>query len=136
LRRAEQLRNVLIVEDRASIRNVLDLLLTGLGCECDLACYNLRALGTIEKGSFDAMLLDLRYTEIPAAEMGPPIKVLRPNLLGRVLIITGEVSDPRFIMILKKNCWTYAPPHRVIRELWGRIRSRLRISQPTADSVS
>jgi DNA-binding NtrC family response regulator len=55
-----QLRNVLIIEDEPSMRNVICVLLAGLGCAGDIAHDGRQALAMIEKESFDAVLLDLR----------------------------------------------------------------------------
>ena len=133
---APQLRNVLIVEDEPSIRNVLYLLLAGLGCEGNVAHTAQQALSMIEKQSFDAMLLDLRCSEMPAAEMASAIKELRPSLVGRVLVITGEVADPQTLEMIKKNCWPHIPRHRVMQELWDRLRSLLGSSPSSSGSTS
>jgi two-component system response regulator TrcR len=129
-------RNVLIVEGEPSIRNVVCVLLAGLGCEGDIAHDGHQALAKIEKESFDAVLLDLRCSEISAKEMVTAIRELRPNLVGRVLVITGEVSDPQTMEMIEKNCWPYIPPQRVMQELWGRLRALLGLSQSPADSTS
>jgi len=129
-------RHVLIVEGEPSIRNVLYVLLAGLGCEGDIAHTGRQALAMIEKESFDAVLLDLRCSEMPAGEMVSAIRELRPNLVGRVLVITGEVSDPQAMEMIKKNCWPCIPRQRVMQELWGRLRALLGVSQSSADSAS
>ena len=129
-------RNVLIVEGEPSIRNVLYVLLAGLGCEGDIAHTGHQALAMIEKQSFDAVLLDLRCSEMPAGEMVSAIRELRPNLVGRVLVITGEVSDPQTMEMIKKNCWPHIPRQRVMQEVWGRLRALLGLSQSPADSTS
>ena len=131
-----QPRNVLIVEDEPSIRNVLYVLLAGLGCEGDIAHNGRQALAMIEKESFDAVLLDLRCSEMPAGEMVSAIRELRPNLVGRVLIITGEVSDPRTMEMIKKNCWPHIPRAAGDARTLGRLRTLLGLSKPSADPTS
>ena len=129
-------RNVLVVEGEPSIRNLFYVLLAGLGCEGNIAHSGRQALAMIEKESFDAVLLDLRYSEMPAGEMVSALRELRPNLLGRVLVITGEISDPQTMEMIKKNCWPYIPRQRVMQELWERLRALVGLSQSTADSTS
>jgi len=129
-------RNVLIVEGEPSIRNVLYVLLAGLGCEGDIAHNGQQALAMIKKQSFDAVLLDLRCSEIPAGEMASAIRELRPNLVGRVLVITGEVSDAQTMEMIKKNCWPYIPRQRVMQEVWGRLRTLLGFADSPADPPS
>ncbi|MGO8732094.1 MAG: response regulator [Terriglobia bacterium] len=131
-----QLRNVLIIEDEPSMRNVIYVLLAGLGCQGDIARDGRQALAMIEKESFDAVLLDLRCSEMPPGEMVSAIKELRPNLVGRVLVITGEVSDPQTMEIIRTNCWPHIPRQQVMQELWGRLCSLLSFTPPPADSTS
>ena len=129
-------RHVLIVEGEPSIRNVFYVLLAGLGCEGHIAHTGHQALAMIKKESFDAVLLDLRYSEMPAEEMVSAIRELRPNLVGRVLVITGEVSDPVAMEMIKNNCWPHIPRQRVMQELWGRLCALLGLSESPADSAS
>jgi len=131
-----QPRNVLVIEGEPSIRNVLYVLLAGLGCEGNIAHNGQQALEMIEKEVFDAVLLDLRCSEMPAGEMVSAIKELRPSLVGRVLVITGEVSDPQTLEMIRENCWPHIPRQRVMQELWERLRSLLRSSQSSPDSTS
>jgi DNA-binding NtrC family response regulator len=129
-------RHVLIVEGEPSIRNLFYVLLAGLGCEGDIAHTGHQALAMIKKESFDAVLLDLRCSEMPAEEMVSAIRELRPNLVGRVLVITGEVSDPLAMEMIKNNCWPHIPRQRVMQELWGRLCTLLGVSESPADSAS
>jgi DNA-binding NtrC family response regulator len=129
-------RHVLIVEGEPSIRNVFYVLLAGLGCEGDIAHTGQQALAMIKKESFDAVLLDLRCSEMPAGEMVSAIRELRPNLVGRVLVITGEISDPVAMEMIKNNCWPHIPRQRVMQELWGRLCTLLGLSESPADSAS
>jgi CheY-like chemotaxis protein len=115
---------------------VLCVLLAGLGCEGDIAPNAHQALAMIEKQSFDAVLLDLRCVEMPAQEIVSALKELRPSLVGRVLVITGEVSDPQTLEIIKKNRWPYIPRQRVMQEVWERLYSLLGFSQLPPGSTS
>jgi CheY-like chemotaxis protein len=129
-------RKVLIVEDQPAIRNVLYVLLAGLGCDGDVATGAKMALSMIQQEKFDAVLLDLRCSEMPAEEVVAKIKSLRPNLVGRVLVITGEVTDPQTLEVIERNCLPHVPRNRVAEELWERLRSLLGLSRSPADSSS
>jgi DNA-binding response OmpR family regulator len=131
-----QPRHVLVVEGEPSIRNLFYVLLAGLGCEGDIADTGRQALAMIAKESFYAVLLDLRCSEMPAGEMVAAIRELRPNLVGRVLVITGEVSDPQVMEMIEKNCWPCIPRQRIMQELWGRLRAILGLSQAPVDSTT
>ena len=100
-------RKVLIIEDEPSIRKVLHVLLAGLGYDSSSASDAYEALSMIHQGDFDAVLLDLRSSQLPPDQMACAISELRPSLVGRVLVITGEVSHPKTIEMLER----YALPH-------------------------
>ena len=95
-------RKILIIEDEPSIRNVLYVLLAGLGYDSDAASDAYQALSMIGQGEFDAVLLDLRCSQLPPDQMVCAISELRPSLVGRVLVITCEVSDPSTFDMLQR----------------------------------
>jgi DNA-binding response OmpR family regulator len=108
-------RKVLIIEDEPSIRNILYVLVAGLGYEGDAACDAQQALLMIRREQFDAVLLDLRSAQLP--QMVSAITELRPNLVGRVLVITGEVSDPGTLEMLERYAVPHVPRSRVTADL-------------------
>jgi DNA-binding NtrC family response regulator len=110
-------RKVLIVEDEPSIRNVLYVLVAGLGYDGDAAFNSRQALSMIRKEQFDAVLLDLRSTQLPPEQMVSEITELQPSLVGRVLVITGEVSDPATLEMLQHYALPHVPRSRVASDL-------------------
>jgi len=115
-------RKVLIIEDEPSIRNALYVLLAALGCEGDVAYNGQQALSMIGRESFDAVLLDLRCTNLSAEKVVSEIKELRPNLVGRVLVITGEVADVSTMEFIERHCLPHVAGTKLMQELWGRLR--------------
>jgi DNA-binding response OmpR family regulator len=130
------LRKILIVEDEPSIRNVLYVLLAGHGCEGMIAHDSRRALSMIRQDSFDAVLLDFRCANMVPDQMVSAITELRPSLVGRVLVITGEVTDPDTLAMLERYALPHVPGSRVVVELWDRLRALLGLSPSHADSPS
>ena len=118
-------RKVLIVEDEPSIRNVLYVLLAGHGCETDVAYSGQQALAMLSRESFDAVLLDLRCSNLPGDQVVSQITEIRPSLVGRVLVITGEVADPAALQIIERYCLPHVPRSRVVNDLWNRLQSLL-----------
>ncbi len=112
-----QRRKVLIIEDEPSIRNVLYVLVAGLGYDCDSASDAHQALSMIRRDQFDAVLLDLRSSEIPPEDMFTAITELRPSLVGRVLVISGEVSSPGTLEMLERYAVPHVPCNRVTSDL-------------------
>jgi len=116
-------RKVLIIEDEPSIRNVLYVLLAELGYDGDAAPDAYQGLSMIRRGEFDAVLLDLRSAHLPLEQMVSAITELRPSLVGRVLVITGEVSDPNTLEMLARDAVPHVSLSRVTSDLWGRLRT-------------
>lgn len=129
-------RKVLIIEDEPSIRNVLFVLLAGLGCEGDVAYTGQQALAMISRERFDAVLLDLRCSNVPAEQVFSQIKEIRPKLVGRVLVITGEVNDPQTVDLLSRNLLPHIAADRLMPELWDRLRSILGLAASTNSAHS
>ncbi len=127
-------RRILIIEDEPSIRNVIYVLLAGLDCDSEIAYSGKQALGMILRSSFDAVLLDLRSAESPPEEMLSQMKKIRPSLVGRVLVITGEVSDPRMMEWVERQCLAHLPGNRLRQDLWGRLRAILGLA-PSPDQA-
>lgn len=126
-------RKVLIIEDEPSIRNVLYVLLAGLGCDGDVAHNTDQAVDMIRQDQFDAILLDLRSAPLP--KMDSEIRKLQPSLVGRVLVITGEVADQATMEMLERYAVPHIPRSRVSSDLWGRLRTLLGFTR-SADSAS
>jgi DNA-binding response OmpR family regulator len=129
-------RRVLIIEHEPSIRNVLYVLLAGLGCNGQVAYDARQALSMINGGSYDAVLLDLRCANLPPDQVVTAIKELRPSLVGRVLVITGEITDPNTLRTLERYALPHVPRSRVASELWGRLRNLLGLAHSHAGSAS
>jgi DNA-binding response OmpR family regulator len=127
-------RRVLIIEDEPAIRNVLYVLLAGFGCEGDVAHNGHQGLDMLRKGNFDAVLLDLRCSDLPPDQVVSQIKEIQPSLVGRVLVITGEISDPKTMEVIERNCIPHVSRNRVMEDLWGRLKGLLGFSNSPADS--
>ena len=115
-------RKILVIEDEYTIRNVLYALLAGFDCDSEIAHSGRQAIGMIARDSFDAVLLDLRSNSVPAEEMVARIKQLQPSLVGRVLVISGEVTDPKTLEWLESQCLTPIGANNLMQEPWSRLR--------------
>ncbi len=123
-------RRVLVIEDEPSVRNLVYILLSALQCEGDVAYNGRQALAMIRRESFDAVLLDLRCSDVPADQVLSKIKEIRPNLVGRVLFITGQVSDPQTAALIERSCVPPVQETRLMQDLWERLRSVLGPAPP------
>jgi two-component system response regulator PilR (NtrC family) len=127
-------RKVLIVEDEPSIRNILYVLLAGLGCDSDVAHDAAQALAMLRQDRFEAVLLDLRASDPPPEQVVSAITEVRPSLVGRVLVITGEVSDPQTFESLERSAVPHVARSQITSHLWMRMRALLGFVHSSADS--
>jgi DNA-binding response OmpR family regulator len=115
-------RKILVVEDEASIRNLIYILLGALKWDGDVACSGRQALSMIARESFDAVLLDIRSSELPPDQVVREICEIRPSLVGRILFVTGEVSDPETMNLIERNCAASVRRGHLMHDLWDRLR--------------
>jgi DNA-binding response OmpR family regulator len=115
----------LIVEDEPAIRDILYVLLARLGCEGDVACNDQQALAMVRREHFDAVLLDLRCTDLPPEQVVSEIREIRPSLIGRVLVVTGEIADPQTVELIERYCLAHVSRDRVLDDAWFLLRSLL-----------
>jgi CheY-like chemotaxis protein len=125
-------RKVLVIEDESSIRNLIYVLLSALQCEGEFACSGQQALSMIARESFDAVLLDLRSSELPPGEIAREICEIRPSLVGRILFITGSVRDRQTLDFIERSCMTPAQRGRLVRDVWERLRLLLGPAEPSS----
>ncbi|HEV2351080.1 MAG TPA: hypothetical protein VG028_14660 [Terriglobia bacterium] len=90
-------RKVLIVEDKPSITNILYVLLEVLNYEGEVAMGGSQALSMIARENYDAILVDLRYSNPFSEDMLAKIREIQPNLAERILEIPGEPSSSDFL---------------------------------------
>jgi len=126
-------RKVLIIEDEPSIRNVLYVLLAGFGCDGDIAYNAAQALSMVRKDRFDAVLLDLRSADLPPEQVVAAITEVRPSLVGRILVITGEVSDAKTFELLERSAVPHVSRSEITSHLWERLRKLLGRAPSSAD---
>lgn len=129
-------RKVLVVEEESSIRNLIYVLLGALECESDVACCGPQALAMVERENFDAVLLDLRSSSLAARQLVSGIQQIRPSLIGRVLYITGEVSDPGILDLIEQNCVTRVRRGQLLHDVWDRLRQLLAQPEPPSRYAS
>jgi len=93
-----------------------------LGCEGEVAQSGRQALAMIRRESFDAVLLDLRCSEVPATQVMAEIQEIQPKLLDRILIITGQVADRQTLEVVEHYCVPVIPRDRVMQDMWTHLR--------------
>jgi len=128
---ASQDRRVLLIEGEPAVGEVLRVLVSKLGCHGELAANGQQALAMVSRKDFDAVLLDLRSSSLPPEDVVSGIHEIRPSLVGRVLVITGEVDDRQTFELVERYFLLQIRRSRLVDDLVGRLRALLRIA-PTA----
>jgi DNA-binding response OmpR family regulator len=121
-------RKVLLIENEPVAREVLRVLVNNLGCEGEVASDGREALAMIRREEFDAVLLDLRSSSLPPEDVVSGIHDMRPSLMGRVLVITGEVDDRETLDLIERHFLLQVRRNHMAFELVGRLRALLRIA--------
>ncbi len=120
-------RKVLIIEDEPSIRNMLYVLLAAIGCDAETATSGAQALALVEREKFDAMLLDLRCSNVRPEEVVSGVQRIRPSLIGRVLVVTGEVADQQTLEMIERHFLLQVPRNQ-LEEIKGIVSAMLTIA--------
>ena len=121
-------RKVLLIESEPATREALRVLINNLGCQGEVANDGQEALALIRRKDFDAVLLDLRSSSLPPEEVVSSIHDLRPSLVGRVLVITGEVAERSTLELVERYFLLQVRQSRLTFDLAGRLRALLRLS--------
>ena len=81
---------ILMVEDEATIRDVVRRWCERRGYVLTMATDGRKALELIAQGTFDAVLLDLRMPGMDGRQLYRALSEARPDLAARVIFVTGD----------------------------------------------
>lgn len=121
-------RKVLLIEGEPVARELLRVVVKNLGCQGQVAADGRQALSMVSSEDYDAVLLDLRSSSLPPEEVVSGIHDIKPSLVGRVLVITGEVDDHETLDLIERYFLLRIRQSRVLLDLVGRLRALLRIA--------
>ena len=91
---------ILVVEDEPFIAQVLSDVLAAEGYTVDTAANGRLALEMIEARAYDLILTDLRMPELDGIGLYRDLEVRRPELLRRLIIISGTTEHPDYAQFL------------------------------------
>jgi DNA-binding NtrC family response regulator len=115
----EPQRKILIIETEAGVLNLAHILLESMGCLCTDAVGAAQALQMLRRRSFDAVLLDMHFSDDTPAEVISGIQHIQPQLIGRVLVINGDARDRKTMDFIESNCFATVPRSRILLDLWS-----------------
>jgi len=94
-------RKVLIVADEPAIKNLL-LLLRKLDSRRVVGSNTGLGISAINRRSFDTAILDMRCSHRRPAGRGYGFGEVRPNMVGKVLVINAEVNDLKTLQLAER----------------------------------
>ena len=99
--------NILLVDDDAGLRRVIQFKLKQRNFEVTVAENGLQALDEIQKTHFDLVLTDMKMPEMNGIELLEHIKQIKPNL--EVILITAHADISHAVKAMKLGAFDYLP---------------------------
>ncbi len=96
---------ILFADDEAHLRDLMQMELPRLGHEVTVCPDGASALRALEKGSYDAALLDLRMPGMTGIEVLGKIRQLNPET--QVIILTGHATVDTAVQALRLGAFDY-----------------------------
>src|SRR5260370_36979005 len=96
---------ILVADDEAHLRDLMQMELPRLGPEVTVCPDGVSALRALEKGSFDAALLDLRMPGLTGIEVLGKIRQLSPET--QVVILTVHATVDTAVQALRLCAFHY-----------------------------
>ncbi len=120
-----QLRKLLILCEESSARDTMRVLLGSMGCECVVASTVQQAIAVLEQENPDAAIVDPRSSGFSAASIVSEFDKLHPSLRDRVVVLSGNESEPEIEDLLRRYSLRRVSRDRLLQELWGSLESLL-----------
>lgn len=121
---AEPALRILLVDDDAAIRRVVNTALTELGFKVSEAWRGEEALQLVRTNTFDAVLLDVQMPGIGGMETLTRLRASSPRL--PVLMLTVQDAEDQKVEALERGADDYITKPFGIREFIARIRAVVR----------
>ncbi len=96
---------ILIVDDEAAIRSLLNKKLSGVGYQCQEAGNANQAMDELSKNAFDLVILDISMPGKSGVELLPEIKAVYPDT---VVIMATAIADTSIVIrCMKQGAYDY-----------------------------
>ncbi len=102
-------KRILVVEDEPAICTLCQRVLTGEGFEVDIAVNGKIAQDMIEERQYDLFLLDIRMPVMNGKELYQWLEEKHPQLISRVIFISGSVVTGATQSFLEQTGRPYLP---------------------------
>jgi len=119
---------ILVIDDEADIRELLEMTLARMGLEPHCAGTASEALALLAKNSYDLCLTDMRLPDGDGLEILAYVSKHHPNL--PVAVITAYGSAENAVAALKAGAFDYVAKPIALNQLRTLVRSALKLSTP------
>jgi two-component system NtrC family sensor kinase len=123
--------HILVVEDDIPIASMVASILRDDGYEVDLACNGQRALEMIGVQDYSVILTDLRMPELDGVALYRALEQRQPDLLRRLIVITGTSGHPEYETFLEKTRLPYLEKPFSLHVLLALVHKVLSASCPS-----
>ena len=127
------MKNLLIVEDEALLRESLRDWLTDLGYHVEVASHGDEGLKLIEEKDFDVALLDLRLPGKDGLQVLREAKVRKPGLKG--IVITANATVETAVSAMKLGAVDFLTKPLDLSLLESLIREKTETAQPETQAL-
>jgi len=87
-------KSILVVEDEATIAEIIKTTLDGVGLDADTAENALTAIDKLQHKDYDLIISDMRMPNMDGKGLFRVVQNIKPELLNRIIFITGDLVNP------------------------------------------
>ena len=120
-----EMKAILLVDDDKQLASALQWILADQNFLVDVAYDGEEAIAKITAHEYDAVVCDLMMPRMRGDEVFLQAKVVRPNLSGRFIFITGFAADPKINTFLTTHSVEYLVKPFPVEELIACIKNLL-----------
>lgn len=122
-------QNILVVDDDRSMREFLDILLTGEGYNVSLAESGEKGCEILEEKSFDLVITDIRMRDINGIDVLKKAKEIDPDML--VVMISAFATADTAVEAMKEGAYDYIPKPFKVRDFKQIVKDTLKSKSPS-----
>lgn len=119
-------KNILLVEDEATIQEVIQEILASWGCQVEPTGNGLEALEKLQQKDYDLIISDIYMPGASGRDLYHWLKEYHPELLQRIVFITGDTVSPENRRFLTETGVRYLGKPFSLREFTEIIQEELR----------
>ena len=128
------MKKVLIIEDDPDILELLQIHLTDLDCESEIAMDGVQGLEQAEKQSFDLIILDIMLPKLDGLDVCRKLRA--QNITTPILMLTARSEEIDKVLGLETGADDYLTKPFSVREFIARVKAmfrRVKMIRETSD---